>query len=71
MNAEMEMIRPVSIVIANEVKQSHEIATLSRWAGLLAMTAFSASFRDCSTCLREAPSWGTKAGTSIFGFRVL
>jgi hypothetical protein len=25
------MIQPLSIVIANEVKQSHEIATLSRW----------------------------------------
>jgi hypothetical protein len=29
----MEMIQPLSIVIANEGKQSHEIATSPRWGG--------------------------------------
>ena len=41
------------IVIANEVKQSHGIATLSPRAGLLAMTALFDHHRHCSPSARS------------------
>jgi len=55
------MFQIAQIVIANEVKQSHEIAASSRIAGFLAMTTLDVRILD--SCLRQA-------GVSSFDIRI-
>jgi len=56
-----EMFQIAQVVIANEVKQSHESATSSRIAGFLAMTTLDVRILDRSL-------W--QAGVSSFDIRI-
>jgi len=59
--SKIQMFQIAQIVIANEVKQSPEIATSSRIAGFLAMTTLDVRILDCSP---------RKAGVSNLDIRI-